>query len=719
MPERPAHFSPRKVTNRASVTAMSFSTFFHPSAPTTPPPFPLTSPFELPFDDPILVFALAVTAFLIAPLVLERFRMPGIVGIILVGALVGPNALGLLERGETIVLLGQVGIVYLMFLAGLEIDLGEFTENRGESIGFGFVSFLLPQVVGTLVGHYALGLPWLTAALFASVFASHTLLAYPVASRLGIGDNRAVTTSIGGTILTDTLALLVLAVVAAATVGDLTGAFWLQLVGGLALFFVGVWVLVPRLSQWFFRTVHEESYFEYLFVLAVAFIAAYAAELAGVEAIIGAFLAGLAINPHVPQSGVLMNRVEFVGNALFIPFFLLSVGMLVDFRVVFAGPETLVITGALVAMTLATKLGASAVAGHRYGWSAAEVATSFGLSVGQAAAALAVTLVGFELGLFDDTVVNAVVLMILVISVVAPAVVDRYGRAIAVATEQTAETPNEPERVLVPVSTETDHPEGLLDLAMSVRTRAASEPLYTVTVVHPTSRVDTTNSVAEAESVGDQLTRYAAGAGIDLISRTRIGQNVASAIADAATETRASTIVIGWDGARSRRQNTFGGIIDRVLRLTNQLVAVARVHDPLNTTRRVVLVLPPEIARNRGFYRAVHVIKAVADDLGAPIVAYAVDGDTTGYTELLRTVTPETATEVHDSNGWSGLLDVLGEARSDDFVVCVSSRKGRRGWNEKLQTLPKSISTLADGNFAVVYPPTVDDADERRFLKLR
>jgi len=207
----------------------------------------------LPFEDPILVFAIAVMCFLVAPIVMERYRLPGIVGIILVGALIGPNAAGLLDRSETIVLLGTVGVVYLMFLVGLEINLAEFRDNRDQSIGFGVLSFLIPQVVGTVVGIYLLGFSLLTALLFASVFASHTLLAYPVINRLGISDNRAVTAAIGGTILTDTLALLVLAVVAAATHGDLTVGFWLQLTAGLLVFFAGAWVLIPRLGR-LFRT---------------------------------------------------------------------------------------------------------------------------------------------------------------------------------------------------------------------------------------------------------------------------------------------------------------------------------------------------------------------------------------------------------------------------------------------------------------------------------
>jgi len=675
-------------------------------------------PTSLPFDDPILVFALAVICFLVAPIVMERYRLPGIVGIILAGALVGPNAVGLLDRGETIVLLGNVGVVYLMFLVGLEINLAEFRENRDQSIGFGVLSFVIPQAVGTVVGVHLLGFSLLTALLFASVFASHTLLAYPVINRLGIGDNRAVTAAIGGTILTDTLALLVLAVVAAATHGDLTVAFWIRLAAGLVAFFVGTWVLVPRIGRWFFRTVHQESYFEYLFVIAIAFVAAYAGELAGIDAIIGAFVAGLAINPLVPNHGVLMNRIEFVGNALFIPFFLLSVGMLVDFTLVFGSAATLVLTGALVAMTVTTKLGAAAVAGWRYGYTPAEVGSMFGLSVGQAAAALAVTLVGFELDLFDDTVVNAVILMILAISILAPLVTDRYGRDVALARERSPEPSDAPQRILIPFSSDSRYREQLLAMAIILRRPESSEPIYVVTIVRPDDPSNTDAAVADAERHLEESASYAAGAEVPIELGTRVTHNVASGIASAATENRASTVLIGWDGADSRTQSVFGNTIDRVIRQTGQQIVVARVRSPLNVTNRLVLVCPPDIDHNDGFREAIRSVKTVAGELGAELHVYPVGEDPTRYRTSVEDVDPETPVVVHETADWDRIYELLGDLEPNTFVVALSTRRGRLGWHAELRTLPTRIATEVPGNFAILYVRADRVDDERRFFEL-
>lgn len=536
--------------------------------------------------------------------------------------------------------------------------------------------------------------------------------------RLGITDNRAVTAAIGGTILTDTLALLVLAVVAAAAVGSLGVEFWVRLLVGLVFFFAGTWFLVPRIGNWFFRTAHEESYVEYLFVIAVAFIAAYAAEIAGIDAIIGAFLAGLAINPLVPRHGVLMNRIEFVGNALFIPFFLLSVGMLVDFTLVFGSPATLVITGVLVAMTVATKLGAAATAGWLYGYSRAEVGSVFGLSVGQAAAALAVTLVGFEIGLFDDAVVNAVILMILAISVLAPIVADRYGRVVALAGEPSPDLGDAPQRILLPFSPDSDYREALLDMAILLRGRNSTEAIYTVTVVRPDSTGKADAAVAAAETALEESSAYAAGAEVPVNTQARISRNVARGIASVATENRISTVIIGWDGAESRTQSTFGSTIDRVLGQTDQQVMVTRVHRPLNLAERVVLVLPPNIEHNDGFGESIGSIKTVASELGATIHAHVVDGDPEQYRTLLEAVDPNTSVVVQETDGWAGVYDLLEASAANDLVVAVSARRGRLGWHSELRTLPNRIASETPGNFVIVYPKVERSGDERRFLEL-
>ncbi|NJO11061.1 MAG: cation:proton antiporter, partial [Leptolyngbyaceae cyanobacterium SL_1_1] len=172
---------------------------------------------------------------LVAPLIFERLRLPGIVGLILAGVVVGPYGLNLLERDETIVLLGTVGLLFLMFLGGLETSLDDLKRNAKAAAGFGFATFLIPMAIGTgamLLAGYGL----LAAILVASCLASHTLVSLPVLSKLGLMRLPAVTATLGGTLITNVLALLVLAVVVKAQEGDLTLNFWLFLIPSLIVF---------------------------------------------------------------------------------------------------------------------------------------------------------------------------------------------------------------------------------------------------------------------------------------------------------------------------------------------------------------------------------------------------------------------------------------------------------------------------------------------------
>ncbi len=674
-----------------------------------------------PFDDPVLIFGLSMVIFLTAPLVLKRYRLPGIIGIILVGAVVGPNGLSVLERDATIQLLGEVGLLYLMFIAGLEINFAQFVRYKHRSLVFGLVSFLIPQAIGTVVGIYVLDLTVLSASLFAAIFSSHTLLAYPIVSRLGIAKNEAITATIGGTILTDTLALLVLAVVVASTDGALDAEFWLQLVLGLSVFFAGVWIAVPRLARWFFRIHNEESYFEFLFVMAVLFGCAFLAELVGVEHIIGAFLAGLTLNRLIPKRGSLMNRIEFTGNALFIPFFLLSVGMLVDVRVVLEGVDTLSIAASLLVMVVLTKYAAAWVTGRVYGYDRNEVLGMFGLSVGQAAAALAIVQIGFDAGIpgFDQNMINAVVLMILVVSLLSPAVVERSGAALVRETDREEYDPSDtPQRLLVPVTETSRQTESLLDLAFAIRDERSGQPIHTLSVVRPDQHTPTDEKVAESETLLEGIAEYASSAEVPIEDHTRVNHNIASGIVRSALENRITMLVIGWDGARSRTQRVFGRIIDQVLSRTNQLTLVGHVPISLNTTQRIVLVLPPGIEHNDGFKQALYTVGLIAADTGAPVRGLVVDGEVERFERWFGREDLELSGDFHPVDGWDELRSTLRDkTRADDLVVCLSSRRNDIGWHPELQTLPKQISRCTDGNFVIVYLGSNERMDDRQFLR--
>jgi len=304
--------------------------------------------------DPVAVFLIIIAIMLIMPLLFERFRLPGIIGLILAGVVIGPYGLGLLERDRTMELLGTVGVIFLMFLGGLETSLNDLKRNADKALIFGLATFLLPMGIGT-AAMLAIGYSWLPAILIASCFASHTLLALPVLSKLGIMRSPTVTATLGGTLITNVLALLVLAVVVKANQGSLNLGFWLTLIPSLAIFtFATLWG-IPQLGRWFFRKFGHNEEAEFTFVLTALFVVSYLAGRIEVEPIVGAFLAGVAITPLIPQSSPLMNRIQFIGNSLFVPFFLISVGMLVDPKVLFSDPRSLLISGVMIGAEFASK----------------------------------------------------------------------------------------------------------------------------------------------------------------------------------------------------------------------------------------------------------------------------------------------------------------------------------------------------------------------------
>ncbi len=677
-------------------------------------------PPSLPVEEPVIVFALALTTFLLAPMLIERAGLPGIVGIVLVGAVLGPNGAGVLALTDAIVLLGNVGLVYLLFTVGLELDLRGFAAAPENAALFGLTSFFLPFGIGSTAGIYVLGLdPW-ASFLLAAVFSSHTLLAYPVVNRLDVTKNRAVTAVFGGILFTDTLALVVLAIVLGQADGELTFGLFGQVFSAIVVLFAGVWFLLPPVARWFFRNTSQESYFEFLLVAAAIFAAASFAEVLGLSDILGAFVAGIALNRLVSRGGTLMNRIEFVGNALFVPFFLLYVGMLVDPGVILDGPRTLIVAGTIIAVMLITKVAAAGVVSAVQGYDRDEFGVITGLSVGQAAAALAITLVGFDAGLLGSDVLNAVVLMMLVAAVVSPWLTERYATRLALGGDvEPGETGEFDPRILLPLSMDADRQRPLLELAFALKDELAESPVHLLTVVQPDGSGGEETVLAEAEESLDAAAGIADAAEVPVRTETRVNHSIASGIVRASTETRADAILIGWDARRSLSNRAFGSIIDQVLGRTSVPVLVSRLGHPINTTERIFVVTPPGVDHHEGFYESVHVVKRLAEKLGAELHVYVVGDNPRQYERLFGMVDPELEGTFEGIGNWSALESLLRQRTdADDLVMPISPRQGSVGWDSRLATLPRTLADLPPHSFIIVTPRQGEPGYAARFLTI-
>ncbi len=676
---------------------------------------------SLPVEQPVLVFTIAMTVFLVGPLLIKRLGQPGIVGIVLFGALVGPGILGIIDQTDAIVLLGEVGLIYLLFTVGLELDLKGFAEAPENAALFGLTSFFLPFTAGTFVLYSLLGFDLAAALLLSSVFASHTLLAYPIVNRFGVTKNRAVTAVFGGILFTDTLALVVLALVMGTVEGELSVLLFGQVGLSLVLLFGGAWLVLPRASRWFFQTFSEESYFEFLFVMVAIFATASLAELLDLSPILGAFVAGIALNQLIPEGGTLMNRIEFVGNAFFVPFFLLHVGTFVDPAVIFDGVTTLQIAAVILGIMFAAKGMAAVVVSKIQGYTASERNVIFGLSVGQAAAALAITLIGFEAGLFGASVLNAVVLMLVVTAIVSPWLTERAANQLALEREVGDDDGRATDpTILLPLSHNAELQQRLLELAFVIKGDSGTNPVHTLTVVRPDGRGETDRQIATVTEELEALAAAGSAAEIPVETETRVNHNVASGIVQGATEVQADQIIMGWDASQTFSHRIFGSIIDQVLKRTKLPVLISRLGHPINTTRRIFVVVPIGADHHEGFYEAVHLTKRIAAGLGAELQVIVVEGSSHQFEHLFELVEADATAEFDSIGTWGQLLPTLRDRTGDDdLIVTISPRRGDVGWHSELDDLPKRLAELPPESFITIHPRQGEPEYDRQYLRFK
>lgn len=645
---------------------------------------------ELPVTDPVLIVAITMGILLVGPLLFERFRVPGLVGLIALGAVAGPSVTGLLERDATFVLLGTFGLLYLMFTAGVTLDLAEFARQRRTALTFGALSFGVPMGLALLVGPRVLTYEMPSSILLGSIVGSHTLLALPLATRLGVAKNRALVVATGATLVTDLLSLVVLAVVQGVVSGEVGVAFWARFVGGSLVWALVVLIGLPRAARAFFRRVRREDDAAFAFLLAAVFLAAWTASLVGLAPIIGAFLAGIALNRLIPKQSPLMTRLRFVGDAIFVPFFLVSVGLLVDVSVL-GSARVWGLALVFTALVVAGKGGAALLGVPLFGFSRDEGLTVAGLTIPQAAATLAVTLIGFDLGLFGQSTVNAVVLLIVLSCLVGPSLVQAFGRRVALAeAERPYEPASAPERILVTLANP-ETAEELMELALLLRSPKSEEAVYPIAVAR--GGHDEAANVAAAERLMERAVLHATAASVPSSPTVRIADNPIAGIVRGVRELRASEIVAGWNGQITPGALVFGHVIDGVLAESRAMAVVARLVAPLAAAKRLVVLVPPLVYREAGFARAVRALKVFAAQKGLRVVVLTAAEDAAEVDTRFRAARPEAALDVRPLSAWSeAVREVDGIAQTGDVLVLVGVRRGAVAWRPALQRLPRVLS---------------------------
>ncbi len=545
----------------------------------------------LPLTDPGAVFAVLFLLVLLGPLLADRFRLPGIIGLIVGGMVVGPNVTGIIDQNTFIETIGYIGLLYLMFQGGLDLDMNGFIRRRRDSVVFGAATFVLPMVIVTAVS-LALGLGGAASIIIASAFTSHTLLSYPTIERFDLTKSRAVTATLGATLLVTVGALLVLAIAAAGARGDSSIGFWLLFVAGLLGYLFLMLVTLPKVTRWFFTGLGQDRQIRLTYLLSGMGVAAVLAGLIGIEPIVGAFLAGLAFNQLVPSGTVIDDRVRVLGQSVFIPAFLISTGMLLDPVALVTDPRPLALGGAFVAAEVSAKWLAAEGSGRLMGLPGPERQVMFSLTVGQAAGALAAVIVADDLGLVGPEVVNAVVLVILLTALLAGVTADRSAPKVEIPdrTEVPLGT-----RVVVPVS----NPRSVARLVRVGAQVAAADSgaVIAVNVLPFDARPDQMKAhrllAAKAEET-------ALKAGSEVSTSVRIDSTTVDGVLHTVVEQSGTCLVMGWKGYANRRESLFGATIDQIVSRSPVPVMVCRPGDD-DVTRRVVVVITEEDLEPTGF----------------------------------------------------------------------------------------------------------------------
>jgi Kef-type K+ transport system membrane component KefB len=656
----------------------------------------------LPLQDPVMIFTLVLFIILLSPIVLRKLRIPSIIGLIIAGVIIGPNGLNLLLRDNSIVLFGTVGLLYIMFLAALEIDMGDFKKSSKRSFVFGMLTFLIPLISGTVICFYFLDFSLPASILVASMFSTHTLISYPIVSNLGISKDESVTVSVGGTIITDTAVLMVLAVIVASTTGNLDPAFWVQLVISLIAFALIILYGYPIIARWFFRNIPESGTGQYVFVLALVFLAGVLAELAGVEPIIGAFLAGLAINRLIPSNSALMHRIEFVGNAIFIPFFLISVGMLVDLRVIFSGTQALIVAGTMTFAAILGKWIAAFLTQKVFGYSVLQRRIIFGLSTSHAAATLAVILIGFNIGLLNESVLNGTIILILITCMISSFVTEQAGRKMAIeVSKRKPQLDTKPERILVPVA----NPKNvgrLIELAIYIKDPALPEPIFPLSVIKDTEDAEERLHITNKEMI--ESLSFTKDVALNIQPISRVDRNVSNGIARAIKELFITTVILGWNARITTRQWIFGSILDQLLN-RNQMILVCKLTEPLNIYRQIVVIVTKAAQFETGFISWVMSVKRLANQIGAKISVISHEDDKSTMQATFSKYKPFVETGFSSSASIDDLKALASAANKDSLYVFISARRTTISHERYLDDIPYLLSKhFKKTSFIVLYP---------------
>lgn len=642
---------------------------------------------------------------LLGPVMFKRLKVPPIVGMILAGMAVGPYGFHLLERDASFEIFGQVGILYIMFLAAVEIDMYHMRQQLRHGLLFGMISFALPMTAGILCTHYVFGTGWTTSVLLASMYASHTLISYPTVSRFGLQNSKGAVIAVSGTIVCVMLALLSLAEVVNIKV---TGSFsWqklLGLVGMLVIYTAVINLLFPWLTRRVFRATND-TVIQFIFILALVFIGSLAASLIGLEAILGAFYAGLVLNRMIPTRSALMTRIKFTGNAIFIPYFLIGVGMLINVGVIFRGWGVAWVALNMTLVALVSKWASCWIAQKTMHLTRLDRSMMFGLTSGKAAATIAATMIGFNYGLLTEDMMNGAVVMILVCCLISSIVTEEASKKMRMdiadedlVKEHSGEGRNARQLVAVanPLTAE-----GIMSICTLMRDRRNRQPVTCLFVRN--------NDDPAVMAMGRNALATAVGAGlavdVEVKDVERFDINIVSGITNVAKERDIDDIIIGLHRRSNVVDTFYGSMIQQLLAATNRMIIMSRCFIPVDTVKGMFLVVPANAEYETGFHRWIDRVVCLASQIGSPLTVIAYRHSAELIEQHMQDNEFAVRRHYRTMDNWDDFILLSGEIHDEDLIVVIGARKGSISYSSDMETMSGYLGKhFSRHNLLVIYP---------------
>ncbi len=665
-----------------------------------------------PIADPTWIFFVVLSVMLFAPLLMERLRIPAIVGMIFAGVLIGPHGLHILDRDASFELFGKVGLYYIMFLASLEMNMQDVQKIKWKALTLGLLSFAVPMMLGFWANVTLLGYGAMAAVLMAAMYASHTLISYPIVLRYGLGRRSSVNIAVGGTIIADTLVLLVLAVVGGLYKDQSSELTWMWLVLKVVVLGALIVIFFPPICRRFFRRFND-GVSQFIFVLTLVFLGAGLMELVGMEGILGAFLVGIVLNRHIPPSSPLMSHLEFVGNAIFIPYFLIGIGMIINVAGMVRHPMTLVVALIMIIVAVSSKWIAAFLTQKIFRMARAERHLIFGLTNSRAAATLAVVLVGYNIvlpdgsHLFDEVILNGAMMLILATCVISSVVTERNARRLALAGGETADAhAPERDRIVIALSNP-ETVDGLVNVALTLRPPKSHTPLMALHVVledNPSAREQGIRQLETAQKI-------ATGANVELQTQNRWAVNVVTGISHAVREADASDLLMGLHQKSKLTETFFGRLSDDLLYAVQRQIFIYRQVIPVNTVRRIHLVVPRKAEFEPGFRLWADRIAQLGNQISCRFNIYSGRQTLAALQDYWKKKSFNADIEYHEYLEWHDMLPIAHRMRIGHMVAFVCARKGGISYHNYMERLPEQIERyFSSYSMMILYPNQQDDA---------